>query len=165
MGKKAIAATALLVFLCACGSTPEQEKKITEDQVVKYEHKVNVEKESDHSDNSSGEVAGDSGSVQNGTSGSDTTVGGDNYEETGDRVYVAVSKLNLRTGPSTDTEVVVQVKYGDSFIRVAKGTDGWDQLMYEDRIVYAYSEYLTTEKIIGADSGNLSALAADSKKN
>ena len=81
-----------------------------------------------------------------------------------DIVYVAVSLLNLRTEPSLESEVVVQAKYGDSFVRLEKGTEGWDKLLYNDQEVYAFAQYLSDKKIAGANDSLSSAVVADAKK-
>lgn len=88
------------------------------------------------------------------------------FEETNDTVYVAVSKLNLRSLPSTDSEVVGTAVYGDSFTRIAKGTNSWDRLLYEGQVVYAYADYLTTDTLTGRrDDVTVESMTADVKKN
>lgn|GEM_PF-5522834 len=84
--------------------------------------------------------------------------------ESEDIVYVAVSVLNLRTAPSLESEVVVQAKYGDSFVRIEKGTEGWDKLLYNGQEVYAFAEYLSEKKIAGTNNSLSGTVVADAKK-
>lgn len=80
-----------------------------------------------------------------------------------DIVYVAVSVLNLRTAPSLESEVVAKAKYGDSFVRLEKGTE-WDKLLYNDQEVYAFAKYLSDKKSAGVNDSLSSAVVADAKK-
>lgn len=146
--------------LAACGKKePEPDGLVSIETAKSYEHVAKVE--------SSGPP---NGGVQTDPGGpgvtativppSPTPAGPDGEE---DIVYVAVSKLNLRAEPSTDSEVVAQAKYGDAFVRTEKGEQGWDKLLYDGREVYAFAEYLTDEKITGT-SGFPAQMAANVKK-
>lgn len=57
-------------------------------------------------------------------------------------------EVNLRSVPSTadDDTIVVQCRNGEVLTRIGINQDtGWSQLAYGDRILYAVSQYLTTD--------------------
>ena len=182
----------LVLLLTACGKEEKQEEQVSMETAKQIEHQVKVETEVNipqspvgDTTGEDGEQSGQSGSVEGGQTGeadntgeigntggtegsgstgiSDAKDGG--FEETNDTVYVAASVMNLRSGPSTDTEVVGKAVYGDSFTRLAKGSNGWDKLLYEGQVVYGYAEFLTTKKLTTEKPYNQQELLADAKKN
>lgn len=165
--RRGIGILAAVLLLTACGDNAGESVQQTVDMnVIKtYEHKVIPETKEDEP-GGTGDTS-DTGS-EGGQSQSQTGENIDGFTETNDVVVVAVSKLNLRTGPSTDAEIVAQVKYGDTFTRLAKGDNGWDQLLYGDRIVYAFAEYLsesTEPQQDGRQSLEYYAAVTNVKKN
>lgn len=54
--------------------------------------------------------------------------------------------VNLRSEPTTDSEVVATLKRGDYLERTAVSDKGWSRLTYNGKDVYAVTSYLTTEK-------------------
>lgn len=157
--KRAACIFAVMVMLTSCGkSEPENNGIVAIDVVKNYEHKTRVEVAEPTPDVN---IPPDPTKEPTPTG----TLPADNdFEETNDTVYVAVSTLNLRKGPSTDTEIVAKAVYGDSFTRVAKGKNGWDKLLYEGQEVYAFADYLSVKEMKKQSATGLSGLIADSKK-
>lgn len=169
-GKNVVLLLGLVLLLTACKDSPSpaENSGLTPLETIKnYEHTVRRETAADKSQG-----------VEDGTPSAAPVPDNinpvrptgmapeDGYEETNDTVYVIATKVNLRSGPSTDTDVISQAVYGDSFTRLAKGSNGWDKLLYNDQIVYAFAEYLSTEDTAGRGAGtDMGTLAADLKKN
>lgn len=59
-------------------------------------------------------------------------------------VVVIGDSLNLRTGPSTDAEIVVRVNSGTRLIKIAE-EGGWTLVEYEGQQLYGSSQYLREE--------------------
>lgn len=171
IGKYAILLFSLFFSLTACGdSTPKEKGLVSPEALKNYEHGVRQEKEPETDPNQ----GNDPSQTPTPPVVSDPTASAtpvpvapeEGYEETNDTVYVAVSKLNLRSGPSTDYDIVGKAVYGDSFTRVAKGNNGWDKLLFEGKVVYAFAEYLSTEKTTSKGTETeMGTLMADAKKN
>lgn len=162
-------AAILTLFLAACGTKKQTSDGLVSMETAKgYEHVVKAEYEEPTTTPGGDNLPGQDGTTGDGSTANIPTPGGDAGQNTGDDnqsediVYVAVSKLNLRSAPSLESEIIAQVKYGEAFVRLEKGTDGWDKLLYNGQEVYAYAEYLTAEKIAG--SGIAGQLLADAKK-
>ena len=69
----------------------------------------------------------------------------DGFEEVDEQVTAKV-ETNLRTAPTTDgSEVVYTLKNGEYIRRIGKNANGWSKLEYNGQIVYALTNYLTTE--------------------
>ena len=64
-----------------------------------------------------------------------------------DELVTAKQETNLRDVPSQDSnsQVIAMLKNGDVAQRVAVCNSGWSKLVYEGRICYAVSSYLTTD--------------------
>lgn len=169
--KKSTVLMLILIFLLtACGKSDSSSDKtglVSIETVKGYEHTVRKETEPVNEPDTGNEPNGD-GSGQEGQKPDEPAVPDikdEEYEETNDTVYVIVSKLNLRSGPSTDSDIVGKAVYGDSFTRLARGKNGWDRILYEGQVVYAYAEYLSTENITGkGNETEMSTLLADAKK-
>lgn len=76
-------------------------------------------------------------------------------------VYVAVSALNIRTGPSTDTDVAVKLHMGDK-MQVTGESDVWLRVSYDEKISYVMAEYTSktmvfrpVEETLYVDSSSL----------
>ncbi len=156
---------AVMLLAAACGKDAQKpDGLVSMDAVKGYEHTARVEEEPEPTE--PGNVP--TPPVPTGAGQPGPGVGDhaeeDGYETTNDTVYVAVSKLNLRTQPSTDSEVVSQAVYGDSFTRLAKGSGEWDKLEYNGQVVYAFAEYLTTREIKKQTGTGLEQFVADAKK-
>ena len=65
------------------------------------------------------------------------------YTEVDETVYVTAS-VNVRTGPSTDYDVLEVLNQGDSVKRIGIGENGWSKVLINDAECYINSKYLTT---------------------
>ena len=69
----------------------------------------------------------------------------DGYTITNDKV-TPKNSVNLRREPTTNSEAVVEISNGTVLERVAKNNDnGWSKISYNREILYAVSQYLTTD--------------------
>ncbi len=67
----------------------------------------------------------------------------------------AKDKVNLRDHPNTDdklSNVIVQLKSGDTAIRVGVSDNGWSKLVYNGRTCYAVSRYLEVMSALPAET-------------
>lgn len=164
-GRITVCALAAMLLFISCGKAePESDGLVPMETAKGYEHVAKVE--SAEPTPSPG-VQGPDGNQPQGSEGEpDVTTPPDTVtpEPSQDIVYVAVSKLNLRSAPSLESEVIVQVKYGESFVRIEKGTEGWDKLLYNDQEVYAYAEFLSEKKVADGRDMFSGAVMAEAKK-
>jgi uncharacterized protein YgiM (DUF1202 family) len=66
------------------------------------------------------------------------------YTETNDKVVVNYEFLNLRSSPSTSSDIVTKAKDGDELKRIAVSNDGsWALINYKGKAVYASMDYLS----------------------
>lgn len=118
-GRITVCALAVMLLFTSCGKAePEGDGLVPMETAKGYEHVAKVE--SAEPTPSPG-VQEPDGNQPPGTEGEpDVTTPPDTVtpEPSQDIVYVAVSKLNLRSAPSLESEVIVQVKYGESFVRI-----------------------------------------------
>ena len=70
-----------------------------------------------------------------------------NYKEVNEIVY-AISSVNIRTEPNTNSEKIGLLKKEESIIRIGIGDNGWSKVKYNDKIRYIHSDYLSTTKPI-----------------
>lgn len=75
----------------------------------------------------------------------------------GETVYATVD-VNIRSGPSTDTDILGTLTAGQSIVRVYE-QDGWSTVQYNGTVAYIKSDYLTTTN--PADSGSTATTASD----
>lgn len=68
----------------------------------------------------------------------------DNYKRVDEQV-TAKELTNLRSGPSTNFELVGSITNGEFVKRIGIGNKGWSMLEYNGMTVYAVTSYLTTE--------------------
>jgi uncharacterized protein YgiM (DUF1202 family) len=69
------------------------------------------------------------------------------FTETNDKVVVNYEFLNLRSEPSTSSEIVDKAKEGTELKRIAVSDDGeWAFLKYKDGTVFAAMSYLDVEE-------------------
>lgn len=82
--------------------------------------------------------------------------GNDLYKRVNEQV-TAKDVTNLRTHPSTDSEIVASIENGTFVTRIGIGNKGWSMIDYEGQTVYAVTSYLTTEIVEQTDEilGNL----------
>lgn len=73
-------------------------------------------------------------------------VSGQIFEPTSDQV-TAKDEVNLRSLPTTDSEVIATLKSGDFLERSAIGDKGWSRLIYNGQTVYAITSYLSNEVV------------------
>ncbi len=70
-------------------------------------------------------------------------VAGNVFSPVSDKV-TAKELVNLRALPTTDSEIIGQLKRGDFLERTALSNKGWSRLEYNGTEVYAVTSYLTT---------------------
>lgn len=76
---------------------------------------------------------------------SETSSVNDGYTVTNDKV-TPKNSVNLRREPTTNSKAVVEISNGTVLERVAKNNDkGWSKISYNGEILYAVSQYLTTD--------------------
>ncbi len=61
-------------------------------------------------------------------------------------IAYATEEVNVRTGPSTDYDILRTIPAGQSVIFVSKDENNWCKVMIDGEICYIYREYLTTKK-------------------
>lgn len=66
------------------------------------------------------------------------------YKEVKETVYTKQT-ANVRTGNSTESEIITTLKQGVELTRVAIGDDNWDKVNYDGSIVYVHHSLLTTQ--------------------
>ena len=69
------------------------------------------------------------------------------YTEVDEQV-TAKEEVNLRESASTKSNVVALLQNGTVVKRIGVGKNGWSKLEYDGRIVYAISNYLTTDLVV-----------------
>lgn len=69
------------------------------------------------------------------------------YTEVDEQV-TAKEEVNLRESASTKSNVVALLQNGTVVKRIAVGKNGWSKLEYDGKIVYAITNYLTTDLVI-----------------
>jgi len=57
--------------------------------------------------------------------------------------YVTADVLNIRSGPSTDSDILGQLSYGDEVTILSTTDDGWGQISYNDSDAYVCMQYIT----------------------
>lgn len=60
------------------------------------------------------------------------------------RLVYATEEVNVRSGPSTDDEILAVLPAGSSATFISVDTDGWCKVMYDGEICYIHRDYLTT---------------------
>lgn len=73
-------------------------------------------------------------------------VSGNTFTSQSDRV-TAKEEVNLRTLPTTDSDIVGKLVSGEFLDRTAVSDKGWSRLNYNGQTVYAVTSYLSTEVI------------------
>ncbi len=69
----------------------------------------------------------------------------DGFDAVSDKVTPKIS-VNLRTQPTTDSDIVAEVQNGIVLQRIGKNSaKGWSKISYNGQTVYAVTSYLTTE--------------------
>jgi uncharacterized protein YgiM (DUF1202 family) len=71
---------------------------------------------------------------------------GNDMEAVTDTVYVSTDVVNLRRGPSTDTEILQQVTKGTAISRIGKNTN-WSKVIINGTIYYVSNSCLSTTPI------------------
>lgn len=74
-------------------------------------------------------------------------------------LYISVSLLNMRAGPSTDTEAVAQLKMGDKVVCLGESEE-WLQVVHNEQIGYLKTEYTSRSMVFVPVSGTM-YVAAD----
>ncbi len=78
------------------------------------------------------------------TAPTEDIVSGNTFTATNDKV-TAKDSVNLRSLPTTDSEIVATLKNGEFLQRTAQSNKGWSRLEYNGNTVYAITSYLTTD--------------------
>ena len=78
------------------------------------------------------------------TTPTEDIVAGNTFTAINDKV-TAKETVNLRSMPTTDSDVVATLKNGEFLQRTACSNKGWSRLEYNSITVYAISSYLTTD--------------------
>lgn len=58
----------------------------------------------------------------------------------------ATTRVNVRKNPGTEYDIVATLNEGDKVERISKGDNGWSKVIYDGKIRYISSKYLTKEK-------------------
>ncbi len=74
----------------------------------------------------------------------ENNINGDNFTPADDRVTAKI-EVNLRSKPTTNSDIVAVLKNGEFLSRTGTNDQGWSRLIYNGSTVYAVSSYLTTE--------------------
>lgn len=74
-------------------------------------------------------------------------VAGQTFTPKNDSV-TAKEEVNLRSLPSTDSEIIGKLFSGDFLTRTAVGDKGWSRLNYNGQTVYAITSYLSNEVVV-----------------
>lgn len=64
-------------------------------------------------------------------------------------MYVSISSLNVRSGPSADYDKVTVVREGDSLTVTGRASTGWYRVVVDGKEGFVSSTYVTTEKPSG----------------
>lgn len=68
------------------------------------------------------------------------------------RLVYATEEVNVRSGPSTDDEILAVLPAGSSATFISLDTEGWCKVMYDGEICYIHRDYLTTAAPEGTTS-------------
>lgn len=71
---------------------------------------------------------------------------GATFEEVNQTVR-ATDKVNIRSGPGVDYDVIGQLKAGEEVNRTAIGSKGWSRILYNGEKCYVSNSYLRTVKV------------------
>ena len=77
------------------------------------------------------------------TTDSPESAGGATFEEVRQTVK-ATAKVNIRSGPGVDYDVIGQLQAGEEVKRTAIGSKGWSRILYNDKPCYVSNNYLKT---------------------
>lgn len=69
-------------------------------------------------------------------------INGQTFSNVNEKV-TAKNTTNLRSSPSTDSNIVATIKNGEFVIRTGIGDKGWSKITYNGNTVYAITSYLT----------------------
>ena len=78
------------------------------------------------------------------TTPAEDIVAGNTFTATNDKV-TAKETVNLRSLPTTNSDIIATIKNGEFLQRTAISNKGWSRLDYNGNTVYAISSYLTTD--------------------
>jgi len=67
------------------------------------------------------------------------------YADDGFTAYVVADALNIRSAPSTDSDVLGQAFFGDA-LTIESVSDNWGQVSYNDSDAYVCMDYITTRQ-------------------
>ena len=75
------------------------------------------------------------------TTDSPEKANGATFEEV-DQTVRATAKVNIRSGPGVDYDVIGQLQAGEEVKRTAIGDKGWSRILYNDKPCYVSNSYL-----------------------
>ena len=62
------------------------------------------------------------------------------------KIVYATEEVNIRSGPSTDYDILGQLPAGGSVIFISKVDEEWCKVVYDNEFCYVHIDYLTTKK-------------------
>lgn len=80
------------------------------------------------------------------------------------KLVYATEEVNVRSGPSTDDEILTVLSAGESAIYISIDEEGWCKVMYDGEICYVHRDYLTTVNPAGADAATTQPAATTTRK-
>lgn len=86
----------------------------------------------------------------------------DDMEACDETVYTTHS-VHVRTGNSTEAQILTTLKKGEALHRTGKGPHGWSRVEYQGQTAYVFGEYLSTSKptqALGESTGSGIAFTA-----
>lgn len=60
------------------------------------------------------------------------------------RLVYATEEVNVRSGPSTDSEILTKLPAGGSAVYISLDSEGWCKVIYDSEVCYIHRDYLTT---------------------
>lgn len=136
---KCLLLTAVIVLLfTACG---KEDEGLSKEVVASYEHTF-----------SNVVATGEDTEVE-------VVIDEQGFYVTDDYIYVKTNQVNVRKEPSSDSELITTVNYGEKLYRTGYNEDGWERIYYEDGEAYVHSNYVTTLTIDNTAEFNYSVAA------
>ncbi len=113
---------------------------LTDPTADSYDPSVNGPYDDDYDEDDAGAATGETGEPATDASPAATEPTDPPYAAVDYVLYISANTLNLRAGPSTDSEIVAQLKFGDKVQCQGENAD-WMQVLYQDTVGYLKTEY------------------------
>lgn len=68
--------------------------------------------------------------------------------QSGKSYHVSAQKLNLRTEPNTDSEVIEKLKKYDNLVYQENASEGWVKVTFEGKEGYVFEQYISKGKAV-----------------